>query len=83
MLLGIVYHLNSLAKSLIVNMDETDIKDREDSEGTSQVEEEFDLLTTVSEIRSTDRDIGRARRGVVSRNERRTMLKDGYLTITF
>jgi hypothetical protein len=40
MRLGIVYHLNSLAKSLIVNMDEIDIKDREDSEGTSQVEED-------------------------------------------
>ena len=31
MLLRIVCHLNSLAKSLIVNMDEADIKDREDS----------------------------------------------------
>jgi hypothetical protein len=45
MLLGIVYHLNSLAKSLIVNMNEADIKDREDSEGTSQVEE-VELLKT-------------------------------------
>ena len=31
MLLRIVCHLNSLAKSLIVNMDEADIKEREDS----------------------------------------------------
>jgi len=40
MLLRIVYHLNSFAKSLIVDMDEADIKDRANSEGTSQVEEE-------------------------------------------
>jgi len=40
MLRRIVYQLKSLAKSLIVDMDEADIKDREDSEGTSQVEEE-------------------------------------------
>ena len=40
MLRQIVYQLKSLAKSLIVDMDEADIKDREDSECTSQVEEE-------------------------------------------
>jgi hypothetical protein len=40
MLLRIVYHLNSFAKSLIVDMDDVDIKDRANSEGTRQVEGE-------------------------------------------